>query len=113
MCTACGAGEALGLQLPVTLLYDCQSVTEIAAFVGSRLTGRDASESAEGCIGSAESDGERTAAAFMQEPNRPSKLLKTLRCDKTCTLHQALETLALTVPSEALDGQLLASCQPW
>ena len=78
-CMVCGAGDALGLQLPVTLLYDCQSVTEIAAFINGRLNSRDAAGAADGGAGFGEPYAERDVTEFVHEPDRPSKLLKTLR----------------------------------
>ena len=64
MCMACDVGETLGLPLPVTLLYDCQSVTEIAAFIDGRLTGQKASGAAEDGTASGEQYAERSFTGF-------------------------------------------------
>ncbi len=68
----------MGLQLPVTLLYDCQSVSEMAEFIDARLTNGDTA--AEAGQGAAPGNWQqRSSAITVQEPDRPSKLLKTLR----------------------------------
>ncbi len=68
----------MGLQLPVTLLYDCQSVSEMAEFIDGRLTNGDTAADA----GQSAAPGEWTQRSIVinvPEPDRPSKLLKTLR----------------------------------
>ena len=82
-------GESLGLDLPVTLLYDYQSISAITSYI-SELVDSQASE----VLDSSEADGvwgeEEEGSSGVGEPravkkkaeasaNQPSKLLKTLR----------------------------------
>ena len=83
------AGEALGLQLPVTLLYDCQSVSEMAEFIDSGLTGGDTAADA-GQSAAPEGWTQHGSAINVQEPDRPSKLLKTLRCGRLHRCHLSM-----------------------
>ena len=72
-------GESLGMQLPVTLLYDYQSVAEIVEYIDGRIT----AVPIDGAAGS-EDGGEPLAMSGRSNqqtvlPDAPSNLLKTLR----------------------------------
>lgn len=74
-------GDTLGLDLPVTLLYDYQSISAIVGYISS-LTETQAHAEAQGQWGDEEDEGSsgsvraRVAQAVAE---KPSKLLKTLR----------------------------------
>jgi acyl carrier protein len=77
-----GLGRALAMTLPVTLLYDQQTVAAIVEYVNARV----AASGAGGGAGGAE-DGLEASPHHEQwgghsggAPDQPSELLKTLRC---------------------------------
>ena len=76
----------------MTLLYDCQSVTEIADFIDGRLARGDTSGDAEQAAQVDNWMPRISSAINVQEPDRPSKLLKTLRCGKFCACFPRLSS---------------------
>ena len=80
-CLLVRTGESLGMQLPVTLLYDYQSVSEIVEYIDSRIMAAPSADGAgDGDADEAEADSGRRYMQQAARPEAPSKLLKTLRC---------------------------------
>lgn len=80
-------GDTLGLDLPVTLLYDYQSISAIVSYINSLVESQatQAGDSVEADAywddGQPEGGVEQRVARVMDSAvDKPSKLLKTLRC---------------------------------
>ncbi len=81
-------GETLGLDLPVTLLYNYKSISAIVNHINSLVESHAAaSVEATACwddaeeVGGGGSDGRGVAKVVDAAADKPSKLLKTLRFD--------------------------------
>ena len=78
-------GDSLHLDLPVTLLYDYQSIAAIVGYIEGLVEAqRQGGEEDDGCWGEEQEQGasgarDRRAAVSAVTANKPSKLLKTLR----------------------------------
>ena len=72
-------GESLGMQLPVTLLYDYQSVAEMVDYIDGRIT----AVTIDGAAGLEDGEEPRAMSGRGNQhtalPDAPSNLLKTLR----------------------------------
>ena len=83
------------MQLPVTLLYDHQSVAEIVEYINTRITASEGDTSADGDEerGLTTASGRRGSQALAAEG--PSNLLKVLRC---VAMHLYLPNYRVLVP---------------
>lgn len=91
-------GETLGLDLPVTLLYDYQSILAIVTYINSLIEAQAQAHAADGVEAEADWSDEqqeegragsaRCGVGTLAEAaaQKPSKLLKTLRSDLQCSM---------------------------
>ena len=105
-------GETLGLDLPVTLLYDYQSILAIVAYINSLIEAQAQAQAGGGVEAEANRSDEREEEAGAGPARRgvvmlaeaaaekPSKLLKTLRYSMQCsTCWCSLSLVVVTIAS--------------